>query len=723
MKNRLDISAGLIAVIIIATILRLIYLEAYHDLPLWDQLTVDNYYHHNWALSIANGNLLGDTTYFRAPFYVFCLAALYSVLGASLWVARIFGLVIGLTSILMTYKIGRRVFGHKVGLLAATIHALYPVTLYFEFELLLDPLFTLLFQIAIYRALIWWESQRTLDMFYCGLWLGLAAITRPTAMILVPIVFIVIASIRKWTLPTIKHCVAFVLGIILIVLPITVRNIVVADDPVLIASQGGINFYIGNNEAADGISAAMPEPLGFNWRIQQITFIAERDLGKKLSPGEVSTYWFNKALQWIQQNPASFISLYLEKLYRHVSNREISNNRNLDHFFDQVLILKSNPLSFGILFALSVVGVFLVWGRNNRALLLYTIIICYMLVSALFFFNSRFRLPLLPIFFVLSSYSLYWLSQRLTKHPKQVLLPLAAAVLFGLFSFHMIVKLPEGAPSQYLTSQGLYYLNNGEYRKALQTFQIARAIDPTFPETNLNIGAAFVRLGKLDSALYYFDREHEFNPLRPKTYTNIASVHLLRNQPRMALQEVEKTLQAMPYDITANLVFLRAIFADSQLTIENFTDSALAAIDRTNGHILVLNDAGAMLTSGGDLRTAATILQAALESPPPPIETDDGAFERNSPNSPANREKTKAVTCYQLGYISGMQGAFTDAVRFSKMAIERDSTMSEAYVNLISGYLSTGRVDDARRVLNIALTKFPGNDYLRRFENLQTFGN
>ena len=99
-------------VLALALILRLAYLLEYYQSPYWEQLTVDNWYHHHWAESLAGGNVLGDTTYFRAPLYVYCLGALYAVFGSSLWVGRLFGLFIGLGTIAMTYVVARRFLGY-----------------------------------------------------------------------------------------------------------------------------------------------------------------------------------------------------------------------------------------------------------------------------------------------------------------------------------------------------------------------------------------------------------------------------------------------------------------------------------------------------------------------------------------------------------------------------------------------------------------------------------
>ena len=82
----------------------------------------------------------------------------------------------------------------------------------------------------------------------------------------------------------------------------------------LMASQGGINFYLGNTDEADGLSAIMPEPLGHNWRIEDITYLAEVDCGRELKPGEVSTYWTGRALKWIQAHPGRFHLLHLKDM-------------------------------------------------------------------------------------------------------------------------------------------------------------------------------------------------------------------------------------------------------------------------------------------------------------------------------------------------------------------------------------------------------------------------
>ncbi|NOY87948.1 MAG: hypothetical protein GXO93_00980, partial [FCB group bacterium] len=459
---------GILIVLLIALVIRLIYLKLYHNLPDWNQLTVDNYYHHNWAISLIKGNIFGDTTYFRAPFYIYCLAIGYKIFGISLWTGRILGLMVGLLSILFTYKIGKKVFYSKVGLIAALIQSFYPICIYFESELLLDPLFTLLLQVSVYYFLKWWDDRTFENIFLCGIFLGVASITRPTALIIIPVIIVFIFLLLKAFQRTYKHSLILLLGTFLIILPIFLRNIIVAHDPVLIASQGGINLYIGNNEAADGVSAILPEPLGFNWRIQQITHIAEVEEHRSLKPGEVSSFWFHKAVSWITTHPRRFMQLYGQKLYHNFSNREISNNRDLKYFFKKIPLLGDNPLSFGIIFAFAVVGFIYQSHRNKKAIFLIVIILFYVIVTSIFFFSSRFRLPLIPFYIILASFMVYQIPSLLKKRWSTLLLLLLFLYVTAFFSFYPLVELPRGNPSQHLLSQGLYYSSCKNYKKALE---------------------------------------------------------------------------------------------------------------------------------------------------------------------------------------------------------------------------------------------------------------
>ncbi len=719
MSSRSDMPAAsrwfLPALLVFALVIRVLYLLNYSDLPQWDQLTVDNYYHHHWAENLASGNILGDTTYFRAPFYIYILGLVYSLFGASLWAARLFGLVVGLASIYCTYRIGRQAFSHQVGLVAAAVQSINPVFLYFEAELLLDVLFTLLLQISLLTVWRWRDNRKLGALLLAGLVTGVAAITRPTALVWAGLVFAWLLLLSGDAIVRLKRLVMFVVGLALVIGPIFVRNLYVADDPVLIASQGGINFYIGNNEIADGVSARMPEPMGHNWRLKQVVRAAEEASARHLKPGEVSDYWTSQTFQWIVRNPGSFVKLYLKKLYLSIGDREMSNNRDLRRFSANMPLLRLNPVSFSIILAFAAMGALVAWRHGgSRVRLLIGLILTYLMAIAWFFFSSRFRIPVLPFMTVLAAVGAMAVLDLFATSIRRGTGAILCVLAVWAFSFYPIVKLPPGSPSQDFVSKGIHYYAKGDLQNALGYFQTARVFDASQAETNLNIGACYLRLGIADSALFYFEQERQLHPNRPKTHSNLASLHLVNGRYLEAAVQAEKALALADWDVTANMIYLRALAGIDSIATDSFVTRVEQAAERTDNDLYLLNDAAMLLLQRGDTAQAESLLQRALHSRPPPIETDDGAFDRNFPNHFLRRRHETARTHYHLGLLAGLSGKYHLAISHNRQAIAADSNLVEAYGNLAGGYRYTGQMELADSVMTIAAQRFPTNELIRQ---------
>ncbi|UCC43042.1 MAG: glycosyltransferase family 39 protein [Candidatus Zixiibacteriota bacterium] len=698
-----------------AALLRALYLNEYQSLLQWDALTVDNYYHHNWARTIADGNFLGDTTYFRAPFYVFCLASVYALVGPSLMAARVFGLIVGLGSIYMTYKLGQRLFDRRIGLIAALVHALYPIALYFEAELLLDSLFTLLLQIAVYKLVDWYENPGAGNLFLVGMWTGLAAITRPTALVLVPVVILIMVLRKKSIRWLGKQCLVLITGLVVFVGPVFVRNLVVGGDAVLIASQGGINFYLGNNSSADGVSAIMPEPLGHNWRLNDITYIAESAAGRELGPGELSSYWWHRGLKWIGENPIDFAKLYLTKLSLLGSNYEFSNNRSLRDFSNKIWLLRINPLSFGLIFPFALLGLGLSWGRNQITRPVTALVIVYSLTIALFIVNARFRLPLVPYVFIMGAAGAKVCFGLFSKGRGTIIAGLAVLLVAGYLSFFPPLTVPANPSGQGQSSVGLFHYNAGNFRQALESYKRARDVDPVFPEVNKNIGACYFRLGQGDSAKFYFELEKQLNPNRIGGFSNLASYHLVNGDYANARAEAAMAVAIKPYDLMANTLLARSAILDRSLSPDSLRLILGDCLRRTRDNIILMNEVASVLSRTAAFGEAERLALQAVSSAYAPIEMDDYAFGALFEEKRAEFVREKAKAYHLLGYLAANKDAFGAAVEYSARAVALDSNMVEAYVNLASGLLSLGHMARSDSVINEALRRFPGHPALSRY--------
>ena len=418
-------------------------------------------------------------------------------------------------------------------------------------------------------------------------------------------------------------------------------------------------------------------------------------------------------------HPGTFVKSYLTKLYYSICSREVSNNRDLMLFFANIPMFRYNPLSFGILFAFAVIGVAAGVGGKSRAgiVMLVVLILSYTAVVALFFFNSRFRVPLLPFYLILCAAGATGLWTVFRQSLRRALL--LTVVLFGvlLLSSRTVMSMPWSDSPTGLLSKGLHHYSSRDYRIALRWFYRAEAVDSTFPEVNLNIGACYLRLGVADSALYYFNRERAFNPQRAKVYINLASLHLLSGRPDQAAVEASRAVTLSPRDVTANRVLLRAVATQKGIPDTSLMNLIGIAALGTSDDLYLLNEAGILLSQRGCFEEAEQMLRRALRSKPPPIEMDDALFRRQFRNSPQLRRPQLALAHYQLGYLAGLGGRLEEAIARSHEAINLDPSLVEAYVNLVNGYLSSGRARLADSVMAHAVTKFPSNPVLRQLPN------
>jgi len=108
-------------------------------------------------------------------------------------IARALSLVFGLLTIYMTYRVGKRAFGEKTGLLAAALLTIIPLHITYS-RLALPDIQALLFMLlAVYFIIPLLERDATKDYILAGLFAGLAATTKyhfGLIWLLVPGVFI-----------------------------------------------------------------------------------------------------------------------------------------------------------------------------------------------------------------------------------------------------------------------------------------------------------------------------------------------------------------------------------------------------------------------------------------------------------------------------------------------------------------------------------------------------
>jgi 4-amino-4-deoxy-L-arabinose transferase-like glycosyltransferase len=115
-----------LAAVWLAFAVRVLYLWQIADAPFFGLRLGDAEAYHEWARRIAAGDWPGSGVFYQAPLYPYCLALIYSTVGESVAIVRLFQAMLGATSCALLGAAGIVLFG-RAGLAAGLALAIYPL--------------------------------------------------------------------------------------------------------------------------------------------------------------------------------------------------------------------------------------------------------------------------------------------------------------------------------------------------------------------------------------------------------------------------------------------------------------------------------------------------------------------------------------------------------------------------------------------------------------------
>ncbi len=548
-QTRTDRSERTIILIVVAVALalRLLYHVEMRGNVLAEHLQLDEKFHDRWATSIVAGDWIGKGVFFRAPLYPYLLAVVYALFTDGVSAMRILQHLAGAAAVLLVYVLGKYLFGFRAALIAAILGALYAVLIYFEGRLLFDVPLSLLALLWLTLALRVAERPTLFSFAALGFLFGLICTMRPTFLPLsLPLFGYLLVREVKEARVRVRLGAALILSFLLPVALVTARNAIVGGDAVVIAGQGGINFYIGNNPHADGITPAVPEAGGVAWENRHVAFIAQRDLGRAVSPSEVSRYWYKRAFSFVLDEPLTFLHLTLKKIYLFWSHIEIKNNLSFYSFERESSILSALPVGFWLVGPLGLAGMVLAWSRFPRSRLLVLFVLSYMLVTVAFFVCDRFRLPVVPVMCVFSGFTLHFLLVLWEKRDRRALL--RAGVLIVLAALLVNTNLARLRPDVDAGTEevhALAALRSGKFATAAELFGRVAMLDPENVGARVNQGIAWWGLGRMEDAAAAFRSGIGADPY--PALLNLAHLYFNLQQIDSASLYAERAIAARPY--------------------------------------------------------------------------------------------------------------------------------------------------------------------------------
>ncbi len=525
----------------------------------------------DWATRISHGQLTDGQAFYGLPGYAFCVGAIFSLVGVSpLFVAAIQVVFEAITSVII-FKIAKSAlslsqisepdsFPVAVGILASLGWIFYLPAQTFSSILMPTSWLVLAFWWCVWWLVKGGHSRGRATWLLFGMFLGLVATMVATILFLVPlfIVAIVLHASRSDTvarrLTEIAVAMALLFtGVFAGTSPAWLHNYFIAKDPVLLSAHGGLNFWMGNNPDATGYPK-IPSGLsaGQEGLLRDSITRAEEAAGHKLKRSEVSKYWSAKADAWVRENRSAWVALIGVKLRNFWNAFQYDDLSEITLLRDEGVLTPG--LSFGIVAAFGLPGMFTAAWRFPRARWVAAAVLLHMCALVPVFITERYRLCAVPglmvfaAFMVVEIWRIFLAARWLA----------AGAMFAALGGSTWFVSWPQRDPGLWALdpfNTGLKVLRAGNLELATTKLERALRLAPNNAEVNFGIGNLRFAKGELELARYSYRRAIELDPRHAGAWTNLGHLEA-RDRHWEAAERFLHTAIELDPDSARALLFL-----------------------------------------------------------------------------------------------------------------------------------------------------------------------
>ena len=589
-----------LAVWFAAVLIRLVYFWQIHDTDLARVLLGDADVYDAWAQRLAAGDWLGDKVFYQAPLYPYFLGIIYKLGGHSLLLVRLVQIVVGACSCVILGKAAEHFISRRAGLVAGVLMACCPTLVFFDCLIqksVLDVFFlTLVLLLAAIvarkeRAIPWWLAL--------GAGFGFLTLTRENALIMLPLMLV-----WAWQHGR-RRAVLVLAGAACVLLPVALRNKMVGGEFHLTTSQMGPNFYIGNNANANGTyQPLLPWRGDAAYEQKDAADLAERELGRKLTPSEVSAFWMDKSLVFIRTQPWQWTKLMARKGFLVWNAQELGDTEEQSAYaaYSPLLRWLSAVLHFGVLCPLAVMGVVWMWHRSRELWIVAAMMLTYAASVAAFYVFARYRLPLFPMAILLAAGGVAELRDRL----RWPLSPSTWKGLAVLIVTAVLVNWPASSRQLdgMITLQNLggYFSKQRDYERAIACYDQVLERLPSSAEAHAGKGRALLELNRFADSIPHFETALRLNPEFPDAENNLGNALTAKGSAAAALPHYERALQLKPQSAEICYNFGNALLQMGNTTaaIELYEKSVKLQPDFADSH----NNLGSLLFQTGRMEEA-----------------------------------------------------------------------------------------------------------------------
>jgi tetratricopeptide (TPR) repeat protein len=647
------------------------------------------------ARRVASGDLaLAPGAYFLPPLYAYFLGLVFALTDGSIAAARFVQVALGTLAVHLNMQTAAAWFGARAGLVTGILTAATGLFVFNELLVLqssIDPFLTALALACLTRAL---HGGSRRAFWLAGMSCAALALNRPNAIPVVAAVAVTWIAVQgaraAW-----RQTLAFVLGAALLIGPVALRNRLVAGEWVAVTSHGGLNFYIGNSEPADGtwklVPGITPSVAGQASDAQRVAGDA---LGRTVSAGEASSYFYGRARQWIVENPGAWARLLARKLALVLSASDAALNYSYSYYArDEATLLPALVVGPWMIVPLGLFGLVAAAPRARRAAYLTWTVVpaVYALSLVAFFVSSRYRLPLFVPLLAGAGAAVDWLWSRGAARRTRplVVAGVVLAALFGLTNWPIAVD--DGRLNE-REERIVQLIDAGEVERAERLLADTEARHPNPITLLLRAGVSYLDRGEVARAVDVLERASTRRD-DPAVRLVLGEALVAAGRPGDALTHLEAARAAGVAPARAAVALVGAYQALGRSAEAHDTLASVVVSPETDGRLLLGMGAAALQLEDAPL--AERLLRAAVA---------------RLPDMAGARE--------QLGFALGLQRKDQEAVTELETAVRLDPASPSARFFLALAYLQQERLADARVQLEQVLRLRP--DHPQAAELLST---
>lgn len=642
----------------IALLPRLLALWGMTGSPLFYYPAIDSKSYQDLAVQIAGGDFAGFSSFWQAPLYPYFLGIIYLIFGVHILIASFIQVLMGAINCYLIFLLADRIFNRRIAWTAFAAAVLYGPFIFFETQLLAPVLLNFLALLTLLLLLSYHRKPSVGKLLLAGLLLGFAQIGHGLILAFLPplLIWLFLRLRGSADLMKIGARASFylLLGFLPPILATTVHNYALDKEVILVSSNFGANFYLGNHPNYDSTTAIRP---GLEWE----EFIQQAVVNGYVTPAERSQYFEEKAWGYITSHPLGYGSLLLKKVYLLTSGEEIKRNLDVYHFREYSPILAALVWRLGIFFPSGIVLPFVIaWmllflvrkksdGRRMEKWLLWLFVASQAAAILLFFVNSRYRLIMMPIALIFAA-AMFWQIVESFRNGgwRKALTP--GLLVVALLIFCNIPRITPTARGQAenLFYEGLAYSNMHDCPTAIEKYQAALRLRPSYgmalynmancyrdlgedslataalnkivtdnPKSfvaDLMVGRAFLSAGQDLRAEQLFHEVLELNPNSAEARGNLGEIYRMRGDTTDALRELREALKVDPryykaYGMIGAVYFGLRMFSEAAVNFHK-------ALQINPSYTSALSNLATIAVQSGRIDEAADYLNRAIKLAP-----------------------------------------------------------------------------------------------------------